>query len=96
LHLLQSYEKKPETFNADFGKLFGALKEMYSDEELEQITQQVLTDYEDAMEAFHVRRNEDSENPSAYEKKVPQFIERVLANPQLSPEIKTMLERVKK
>lgn len=96
LHLLQSYEQKPEKFNADFGKLLGAIREMYGEEEIEEITQQVLTDYEDAMEASHIRRNEDKENPPAYERKVPQFIERVLANPQLSPEIKTMLERLKK
>ena len=96
LHLLQSYEQKPEKFNSDFRKLLGALREMYSDEELKQITQQVLTDYDDAMEASHIRRNEDKENPPAYERKVPQFIERVLANSQLSPEIKTVLERLKK
>ncbi|EKE07297.1 MAG: hypothetical protein ACD_18C00125G0001 [uncultured bacterium] len=96
LHLLQSYEQKPEKFNDDFRKLLGALKEMYSDEELEQITQQVLTDYEDAMEVSHIRRNEGKENPPAYERKVPKFIERVLSNPQLSPEIKTILERLKK
>jgi hypothetical protein len=69
LHLLQSYEQKPEKFNADFGKLLAALKEMYSDEELEQITQQVLTDYEDAMEALHIRIYKDKENPPAYERK---------------------------
>jgi|GEM_PF-1235742 len=94
LHLLQSYEQKPEKFNDDFGKLLGALREMYSDEELKQITQQVLTDYEDAMEALHVRMNEDKETPPAYERKVPQFIKRVLANPQLSPEIKMALEEI--
>ena len=95
LHLLQSYEQKPEKFNADFGKLLGALQEMYSDEELKQITQQVLTDYEDAMEASYISINEDRENAPAYERKVPKFIERVLANPQVSSEIKTVLEGLK-
>lgn len=95
LHLLQSYEQKPEKFNTDFGKLLGALREMYSEEELGQITQQVLTDYEDAMEGLHIRMNDGKENPPAYERKVPKFIERVLANPQVSPEIRTTLEKLK-
>jgi len=95
LHLLQSYEQKPEKFNADFGKLLSALKEMYSEEELGQITQQVLTDYEEAMEGLHIRLNEGKENPPAYEKKIPKFIERVLANQQLSPEIRATLENLR-
>lgn len=95
LHLLQSYEQKPEKFNTDFSKLLGALKEMYSEEELGQITQQVLTDYEDAMEGLHIRLNEDKENPPAYEKKIPKFIERVLDNQQVSPEIRATLENLR-
>ncbi|KKW31689.1 MAG: hypothetical protein UY75_C0002G0002 [Parcubacteria group bacterium GW2011_GWC2_52_8c] len=95
LHLLQSYEQKPEKFNADFSKLRGALKAMYSEEELGQITQQVLSDYEDAMEGSHIRLNEGKENPPAYEKKIPKFIERVLANPQISPEIRATLEKLR-
>lgn len=95
LHLLQSYEQEPEKFNADFGKLLGALKEMYSEEELGQITQQVLTDYEEAMEGLHIRLNEGKENPPAYEKKIPKFIERVLANQQVSPEIRVTLENLR-
>ncbi len=94
LHLLQSYEQKPEKFNTDFGKLLGALREMYSEEELGQITQQVLTDYEDAMEGSHIRMNEGKENPPAYERKIPKFVERVLANPQVSPEIRATLEKL--
>jgi hypothetical protein len=96
LHLLQNYEQKPEKFNTDFSKLLEALREMYSEEELMQITQQVLTDYEDAKEGSHIRWNQDKENPPPYERQIPKFIKRVLANPQLSPEIKTMLERLKK
>ncbi len=94
LHLLQSYEQKPEKFNTDFRKLHGALRTMYSEEELLQITQQVLTDYEDAMEGLHIRMNEGKENPPAYERKVPKFIERVLANQQVSPEIRATLEKL--
>ncbi len=95
LHLLQSYEQKPEKFNTDFGKLLGALREMYSEEELGQITQQVLTDYEDAMEGLHIRMNEGKENPPAYERRIPKFIERVLANQQVSPEIRATLEKLR-
>lgn len=96
LHLLQSYEQKPEKFNTDFGKLFGALKEIYSEEDLEQITQQILTDYDDAMERLHIFFNKEKENPPTYEKKIPKFIEKVLSNPQVSPEIKMTLERLKR
>ena len=96
LHLLQSYEQKPKKFNTDFSKLLEALREIYSEEELIQITQQVLTDYEGTMEGSHIRLNQDEKNPQAYERKIPKFIERVLANPQLSPEIKTMIEKIKK
>ena len=95
LHLLQSYEQKPEKFNTDFSRLLGALKEIYSEEELGQITQQVLTDYEDAIEGSHIRLNEGRENPPVYEKKIPKFIERVLANPQVSPEIRATLEKLR-
>jgi hypothetical protein len=95
LHLLQSYEQKPEKFNADFGKLFSALKEMYNEEELIQITRQILAHYEEAMEALHIRLNENKEKPRPYEKLIPKFIERVLANQQLSPEIRTMLESLR-
>lgn len=96
LHLLQSYDKKPDKFNADFHKLFSALKEIYSEEELMQITQQVLEDYEDAMEGVHARIYEDKENPPLYEKKIPAFINNALINPQITPEIKTVLERLRK
>ncbi|MDD2515806.1 MAG: hypothetical protein PHF46_04390 [Candidatus Gracilibacteria bacterium] len=95
LHLLQSYEQKPEKFNTDFNKLFEALREIYSEEELIQVTQQVLTDYDNSMESSHISWNQDKENSLAYERKIPKFIEKVLVNPQLSPEIKMMIEKIK-
>ena len=99
LHLLQNYEQKPEKFNADFGKLLSALKEMYSEEELIQITRQILTHYEETMEASHDRLVklffEGEENQRPYEKKIPKSIERLLANQQLSPEIRAMLESLR-
>jgi len=95
LHLLQGYEQKPEKFNVDFGKLLSAMKEMYSEDELLQMTTQILTDYENAMEASHRRFYEDNES-KPYDPKIPAYIRRVSDNPQLSPEIKTILERLKK
>ena len=99
LHLLQNYEQKPEKFNADFGKLLSALKEMYNEEELIQITRQILTHYEETMEASHDRLVklffEGEENQRPYEKKIPKSIERLLANQQLSPEIRAMLESLR-
>ena len=99
LHLLENYERKPEKFNADFGKLLSALKEMYNEEELIQITRQILTHYEEAMEESHDRLVklffEGEENQRPYEKKIPKSIERLLANQQLSPEIRAMLESLR-
>ena len=46
------------------------------------------------MEALHIRMNEDRENAPAYEKKIPEFLERVLANQQLSMEIRATLEKL--
>jgi hypothetical protein len=96
LHLLQSYEQKPEKFNTDFGKLLGALKEVYSDEELEQVILQVLSDYENHMRASHERYNSESEKPTDYEMKIPKFIERILSNQQISPEIRAIIESLRK
>jgi Trp operon repressor len=99
LHLLQRYETEPEKFNTDFEKLLSALKEMYNEEELIQITRQILTHYEEAMEASHYRLVklffEGEENQRPYEKKIPNYIERVLANQQLSPDIQAMLESLR-
>ncbi len=95
LHLVQNYDQKPDKFNVDFSKLLGAMREMYGEEELLQITHTVLTDYEDAMEASHIRWYEGQENTPEYDKKVPKLIETVLANQQISPEIRTMLESLR-
>lgn len=95
LHLLQGYEQKPEKFNADFGKLLSAMKEMYSEDELLQITTQILTDYENAMEASH-RRFYEGDESKPYDPKIPAFVKRVLVNLQLSTEIRAILERLKK
>jgi signal transduction histidine kinase len=56
-------------------------------EELDQIIQQVLIDYENEMEGRHILLNVGKENPPSYERQTPKFIERVLANQQVSPEI---------
>lgn len=95
LHLLQGYDQKPEKFNADFGKLLSAMKEMYSEDELLQITFQILTDYESAMEASH-RRFYDGDEAKPYEHKIPVFAKRVLGNQSITPEIRGVIERVQK
>jgi hypothetical protein len=100
LHLLENYERKPEKFNADFGKLLSALKEMYNEEELMQITRQILAHYEESMKELHTRlmrslQRLDQDEPPPYEKRIPKSIERLLANQQLSPEIRAMLESLR-
>jgi len=95
LHLLQSYEQKPERFNTDFGKLLSAMKEIYSEDELLQITTQILNDYEDAMEALHYRFYEGIE-AKPYLRKIPTFVKRVLDNQNITPEIRDFIEKVQK
>ena len=94
LHVLQSYEKKSKKFNSDFGKLFVAFKELYSEDELYNSTAQILEDYENEMERLHVRLNEDNEHATAYVPEIPQRIAKVLEHVDVSPEIRIMLERV--
>lgn len=93
LHLLQAYEQKPGKFNADFGKLLLAMQEMYTEKELLQITNQILADYENAMEASHRRFHENDES-KPYVPQIPTLVKRTLGNSQLSPEIKTILENL--
>ena len=95
LHLLESYETEQEKFNVDFGKLFSALKEMYKQEELIQTTRQLFAHYEVKMEALNTRLNTVREKPEPYEKEIPKFIERVLANQELPSEIRTVLESLR-
>ncbi len=95
LHLLQGYEQKPDKFNADFGKLLSAMKEIYSEDDLLQITTQILNDYENVMEASHRRFHRDDQvNP--YEHKIPAFAKRILGNHNITPEIRRVVERIQK
>lgn len=94
LHILQSYDQKPEKFNSDFGKLFGALGDMYTGEELEAITRQVLVNYENEMQNIHNQFNDTDTSP-AYQKKIPQYIQKVLSHEQISPEIRNILEKLR-
>lgn len=96
LHILQNYEKKPEKFNEDFSKIIKAISGLYPEKEIIETTVQILKDYEDAMEATHTRMNEIFDNPTQYEKKLPKFIENVLLNEKTSPEIKDIIEKIKK
>lgn len=95
LHLLQGYEQKPDKFNADFGKLLSAMKEIYSEDELLQITTQILSDYENTMEASHRRFHSDNQvKPD--EHKIPAFAKRILDNKDITPEIRGVVERIQK
>ncbi len=95
LHLLQGYEQKPEKFNADFGKLLSAMKEMYSEDELLHITIEILSDYENSAEASHHRFYKGAE-AKPYEHKVPAFAKRVLDNQGITPQIRGVVEKVQK
>lgn len=95
LHLLEAYEQKPEKFNADFGILFSAMKEMYGEDELLQNTVQILSDYENANETSY-RRSYKGDEAKPYEHKIPAFAKRVLGNQGITPEIRGVIERVQK
>ena len=69
------------------------MQEMYTEKELLQITNQILTDYENAMEASH-RRFYKSDESKPYVPQIPALVKRTLDNPQLSPEIRTILENL--
>ena len=96
LHLLQSYHQKPEKFNIDFKKIQDALREIYSEAELQKVTLQVLVAFEDVMEAQHAIFYDNQENPPVYEKKIVQYIEKVLAHEKISPEIRALLNPLRK
>ena len=94
LHILQSYEQKPEKFNSDFGKLFGALGDMYTEEELEAITREILVNYENEMQNIYNQFNNTDTSP-AYQKQIPQYMQKVLSHEQISPEIRNILEKLR-
>lgn len=96
LHLLQSYSQKPEKFNTDFKKIQEALREMYSEVELQKVMLQVLVAFEDVMEAQHASFYDDREDAPVYEKKIVQYIEKVLAHEKVSPEIRAILNPLRK
>jgi len=93
LHLLQSYDHKPDKFNADFGKLLYAMKEIYTEEELLQTTRQVLSDYEKAMESCSRAFKNDGGRES-YEKHIPNFINKVLSNKKVATEIRGFIQAI--
>jgi hypothetical protein len=95
LHLLQNYEENPGKFNSDFGKLFFAMKEIYSEDELLQITTQILSDYDNDMEASHQRFHKGDE-AKPYERKILLYTNRVLENQNITSEIRTVIEKIQK
>ncbi|MGI6373982.1 MAG: hypothetical protein ACOX0C_01480 [Patescibacteria group bacterium] len=95
LHLLQSFEQKPDKFNADFKKILKALQEIYSDKELEKITRQVLIDYENSLNKSPSQGSEKKESSTSYGEKVSELIDKTLALQQISPEIRAILEKLK-
>ena len=95
LHLLQNYSTKPEKFNADFSKLVNSLGQIYTPEELEGITREVLAEYEENMEAIHEMLNRDEDNPPSYKSKIPSMIDKVLADERITPQIRVAVEKLK-
>lgn len=88
LHLLQSYDKKPDKFNSDFGKLLQAVKTMYSEEDLVNVTEEVLDQYDNSLKKV----SETFEQP--FEPKIPEMINKVLDNENASPEIRNFLGKI--
>jgi hypothetical protein len=94
LHLLQSYEQKPEKFNNDFEHIAAAVKELYNRDALNSCTREVLNGYENTMRESHLKWQENDVNPVAYQNKVPQMIKRVLADKRISSDIRETLEQL--
>ena len=100
LHLLRKYEEKPEKLDSDLRILLNAMKKMYNEEELIQIIRKILAHYEEANKEWFIQLMRPSQRlnagePRPYQNIIPRYIERVLANQQLSPEIRDMLKSLR-
>ena len=76
LHMLESFDQKPEKFNADFAKMYVALKGMYSNEQLLELTHSTLHEYEKNL----------AEASAHHEPKLPTMISRLLDKNNLGEE----------
>lgn len=87
LNLLESYQLKPEKFNADFGKLLQAMRGLYTDEHLVEVTQTILGLSEKSMREIH----ESMGRSSPYRPKIPDYYAKVMSHHSISPEVREFL-----
>lgn len=88
LHMLQSYDQKPEKFNSDFVLLHKALLGLYTEEELVKLTHQIVSEYENSMAQISTifRR--------VYKPKFAQLAAALLARQDVAPESRDFIEKV--
>lgn len=88
LHMLQSYDQKPEKFNADFARLHKAITGLYSEDEMIGLTHQILSECEASMAEVSAVVNK------SHEPKLPQLVQKLLARPDLSVESRAFIDKV--
>lgn len=80
LHMLQSFDQKPEKFNTDFDQLHQALTALYSEEELIQLTHHILQEYEERIHEPHL----------------PNMVKNLMERPNLDRKVREYINKVKK
>jgi hypothetical protein len=88
LHMLQSFNQKPERFNEDFTLLHTALGELLTEEEMVESTHTILSEFE----AGRVSQAERSS--SSYEPGLPGFTDTLMSNDALSGDARSFMDKV--
>lgn len=88
LHMLQSYDQKPEKFNIDFARLHKALLGLYSEDEMVGLTHQILAEYEARMARVSAVFDK------LHEPKLPKMAQDLLAKLNLGAEARSFMSRV--
>lgn len=88
LHMLQSYDQKPDKFNKDFAKLHQAMTKLYTDDEMVELTHKTISEYEASMSKI------SSTFDKNYHSKLPAMTSNLLNRSDLSDEARGFIEKV--
>lgn len=92
IHALESYSKDPVKFNNDFRNLYQGLVGIYGQDRLIEMVKRVLVQHKEGRRHFHEKLGGESET---FIDKIPQIISDLLNDPQISAEIRFVLEAIK-
>lgn len=88
LHMLQSYDQKPDKFNTDFAKLLQAVNGLYTEDELVQLTHHILGEYEESL----AKISDVFDKP--HKPKLPKMTQDLLGNQNLGQEARSFLGKI--